>query len=130
MNSALEFHDSKVGSVQVVGASLRIVFSTAYIHRSSGSPGVDSGDGFIEPIEMSFGGASFVGDMSQCVGALWDGSLSVSGKKLGLVPVPFNCSAPVLAELNFSSGALLTVKASSVSVTSLGDAVFVEHFRA
>ena len=130
MNSALEFHDSKVGSVQVVGTSLRIMFARAYIHRSSGMPGVDSGDGFIQPVEMSFGGASFVGDLSLCMGALWNGSLSVSGKELGLIPVPFNCFAPVLAELNFSSGALLTVEASSVSVTSVGEAVFVEHFRA
>ena len=129
MNSALEFHDSTVGSAQVVGDSLRILFSAAYVHRSIGRPGVDSGDGCTQSVEMSFGEASFTGSIPECVGNLANGSLVVPGEEMSLVPIPFNSFGPVRAELEFADGSLLTIEASSVSCSPIGEPVFVEHFR-
>src|SRR6267142_3827371 len=115
MNTALEFHDSRVQSIQADddrGVSLH--FSGAYIHKSMGQPGVDSGTGHIQAARVSFSGTHLGGDLAKCVGPLSDGIISVNGHSLSLLPVPYLFLGPVAAEFTFQNGASIRIDASAV----------------
>jgi hypothetical protein len=128
MNAALEFHDSEVQLAVGESGELRVVFSAAYMHRSVGLPGVDPGAGYIQPAELVFSGASWVGLSPLCVGPLSDGVLVAGDQSFSLIPVPFNASGQVSAELVFVSGAVLSVSATSVACSCFGKPRFVENY--
>ncbi|HMV59277.1 MAG TPA: hypothetical protein PKD38_18945 [Nitrospira sp.] len=128
MNAALEFHDSEASLVAGADGKFRVLFSAAYIHRSLGRPGVDAGAGYIQPAELVFSVASWTEPTDSCVGNLSDGCLFINGKKLSLIPLPFSASGQVSAELVFTSGATLSVSASSVVCTCTGEPRFVENY--
>jgi hypothetical protein len=129
MNTALEFHDSEVQSIQADddgGVSLH--FSGAYIHKSVGQPGVDSGTGHIQAAKVSFSEAHFAGDLAECVGPLSDGSISVNGRSLSLFPIPYSFPGPVAAEFTFQNGASIKIDANAVECSVFGPSEFIEIF--
>ena len=128
MNSALEFHDSTIASAQVGDGALIVFFSAAYVHSSTGRPGVDSGEGFSQAVELRFNRAVFNGDPSRFHGKLSGGYLVALGDRHELVPVPFNYSGRVEAELAFIGGAVLRLESDGVTCVALGEATFVEQF--
>jgi len=126
MNAALEFHDSEVSLVEGTDGTLRLLFSAAYIHRSEGHPGRDPGAGYMQPAELIFSGASWQGLSPECSGYLYDGSLTVDGESLSLIPVPLTATGKLTAVFSFLS-AVLSVSASSVVCSVSGDPRFVEN---
>jgi len=92
MNSALEFHDSKVESLRTAGGELRVVLS-AYVHRSEGRPAVDTGSGYVEPAELIFVDASYSESGCACVGTISDGTLCADSTQFeNLIPLPLSLS--------------------------------------
>ncbi|HSD37545.1 MAG TPA: hypothetical protein VLC92_08540 [Rhodocyclaceae bacterium] len=128
MNVALEFHDSQVSKIDSLGRDLSVSFSSAYIHRSVGKPGVDSGSGYIGPVEMLLSEADWAGPLNECMGKLSDGRLSVAGKPFALVPLPSEHTGRIALELVFANGAALTATAQSLVVRFSGEPHFVESF--
>ena len=129
MKSAIEFHGSDVVELRQSGTTLQIIFEPAYVHRSEGRPGVDSGSGFLQPAEIVFAGAKFTEKDGPCTGALSEALISVSGKKFDSVfPLPHSATGNVSAEFNFESGAVLSVTATGVSCASTGPAVLVDGY--
>ena len=129
MNTALEFHDSEVQSVCVEKACVTLHFSAAYIHRSEGRPGVDSGAGYCQAAKISFGEAHFDGGLAECVGRVSDGHITVNGECLSLVSIPFSSSGPVQATFVFQNGATLRIDANSIECSSFGPSKFIENFQ-
>jgi hypothetical protein len=128
MNSALEFHDSEVRTVVGASGSLQVVFSSAYVHKSEGQPGINDGAGYTQPAELVFSEATWEGVSPLCSGRISDGLLVVNGSSMSLVPLPFSASGKVSAEFVFTSGARLTVSASSASCVVSGEPHFVENY--
>jgi hypothetical protein len=128
MNSALEFHDSEVSTVEASVGSVRILFSAAYVHRSEGTPGVDNGDGYVQEVEIQIANAAWKGTPEEWVGKISDGDLFIKGTRLDLVPLPFEATDDVRLELQFTNGATLWASGTSVRVRHLGEARFVERF--
>lgn len=128
MNSSLELHDSKVQVIEVDAGLLRIVFSSAYVHRSAGRPGIDAGAGYMQAAELAFSGATWVGVPEQCSGSISDGSVLVAGQSLSLIPLPFSASGNISAEIVFVSGVVLSVSATSVVCSCFGEPRFVENY--
>jgi len=128
MNEALEFHDSQVGSVEYRNAALLVAFSSAYIHRSTGRAGIDSGEGYVQPAQLLFGEASAKGDLSVCNGRLSHGSVHVEGSALSLIPVPYSTNGSIKAELVFENGEVLAIAAKSLQCSSSGEPRFVEPY--
>ncbi|MDO9014660.1 MAG: hypothetical protein Q7U84_07790 [Polynucleobacter sp.] len=126
MNAALEFHDSEVSLVEGTDGILRLLFSAAYIHRSEGQPGREPGAGYMQPAEIIFSGASWQDLSPECSGYLYDGSLTVDGESLSLIPIPFTATGKITAVFSFLS-AVLSVSASSVVCSVSGDPRFVEN---
>ena len=128
MNAALELHDSEVAEVKVGRDTLRIVFDPAYVHRSSGRPGIDAGDGFLQPAQLIFSEASWSGLPAECRGTVSDGSLLVDEKSLGLVPCPLQVSGEIAARIEFTSGKVLTVEAKGLACELLGPGRWLEAY--
>jgi|SRR6185437_15815677 len=128
MNQSVEFHDSVLGHAEKSGDLIALHFSRAYIHRSAGEPGVNAGDGLVQPLLLSFSGASYVGNLEAASGWVSDGYVSVSGNRYSLVPLPFNQTGEVRAEFVFTSGLTLSISASSVCSKLLGEPRWVERF--
>jgi len=129
LNATLEFHDSEVRSVEPREASLLVTFSAAYVHRSNGHPGIDSGSGYVQAVEMEFLDATWNGPMTECVGRLSDGIVTSNGIARSLIQVPFSSNGPVSSELQFSNGSLLSIRAQKLICRFAGEPNFVEVFR-
>ena len=129
MKSALEFHGSDVVELRHADATLQIIFEPAYVHRSTGRPGVDAGSGFLQPAEIAFTGAKASEKDPPCTGAIAEGLVVVAGKKYdSVLPVPFEASGKITAEFTFESGAVLSITAMGVSCASTGPAVLVDGY--
>src|SRR5262245_3745701 len=128
MNAAIELHDSEISEVTVVGHSLRIVLDPAYVHQSSGRPGVDPGDGVLQKAELVFTGASWTGLSPDCQGTISDGAVLVDEKSLVLVPCPMQSTGQITARIDFTSGRTLEVKAQEVSCAAVGPAKWLEKY--
>lgn len=130
MNVALEFHDSNVGAILGADGSLRVLFSRAYTHHSTGRPGFDAGSGYLQPAELVLSQAVLSGPAAGCVGRVSDGELVVDGQPMSLVPLPFTASGNVTLSLTFTSGASISVSAASVSSWATGEGEFIETYAA
>lgn len=108
--------------------TFRLAFSEAYVHRSEGRPGIDGGEGYLQPAELVFCGASWPEPLTNDLGGISEGWLVVNGKKLWLVPLPFSESGEISAEIVFKSGAKISISASFVACIPRGDAHFLEKF--
>jgi hypothetical protein len=128
MRQSIEFHDSVLDRAEMSGGVLVLHFSSAYIHRSTGDPGVSPGDGLVQPATLSFGSATCVGDLKKMSGPLSGGHLSISGKLHSLVPLPLSQNGEIRAELLLISGLTLSVTASSVHSQLLGTPLWVERY--
>lgn len=128
MNRALEFHDSEVASVSGNQERLTMSFSEAYVHSSSGVPGVSPGDGYVQPAKLVFSQVSWSGPLSEATGSVSDGVIRIDGKDFSLIPLPFEAEGAVTAEFTFVSGVRLSVRARAVHCSVYGDARWVEAF--
>jgi hypothetical protein len=129
MNAALEFHDSEVSSVRAVADDVRIELPSAYVHRSSGRPGIDSGSVFLQPAAVIFSRAVVEETSGPCTGAISDASISVNGEQFSnVVPVPFAAVGAVAGSFTFASGGVLSVSGEGVSCQVSGKPVFVEAY--
>ncbi len=121
MNAGLELHDSDVAQVTLVGRTLRVVFRPGYVHRSEGVPGSDSGWGYLQPVEFTFGGASLF-EEGECLGTVASGTVrSADLEYANLVPMPLALSGSVSAELEFTSGGVLKVSAEAFTCSAIGE---------
>jgi hypothetical protein len=119
--SGIELHDSEVGAITPDGQDLRVVFRPAYVHRSDGKPGIDSGWGYLQPVEFTFRDATYAED-GHCKGTVSHGSLTCAGAEFrNLVPMPLSLDNPVSVELVFVSGGVLSVQAASFSCLAMGE---------
>jgi len=128
MNAAIEFHDSEISSVVSEAGRLYIRFSAAYIHKSVGVPGVDSGGGYVQAIVIQLERAQWIGQLNECVGKLSDGKLEVNGQEQKLVPLPFTVVGHIRLTLQFSNGTELSVTAGDLEVSQIGEARYIESF--
>ena len=129
MNSGLEFHDSRVSSVQSANDVVIVIFESAYLHRSEGVPGGDKGTGWTQAGSLEFASAflTSTGDIGE--GWIVEGCVSVDGAdEVRLIPVPFNVAGKVTASFTFNNGCVLQVRSESARLTLTGEARFVEDF--
>src|SRR5213083_245493 len=98
MNSALEFHDSRVSSITSDGTHLSMRFKAAYLHKSEGVPGVDEGTGWVQEGQLVFSNAKWQGSFEIGDGWLINGQLTAGSEKpRSMVPVPFAATDGVSA---------------------------------
>ena len=128
MNAAIDLHDSEVQSIELRNGDLRVVLSAAYVHRSSGRPGIDPGTGWLQTAELLFRGVEAPVETMQFSGRVSDGSVSVAGETLSLLPIPLSAAGEVTASFAGANGQVLSFAAASVQCSVYGEPRFVENY--
>ena len=120
---ALELHDTRVLGLRWRETTL-VLELDAYVHESAGVPGIDSGTGWSQRVEVAVLNATLE---QECPLPLWitDGLLRLGTSELGLVPLPLVSGERVSAEFRGAEG-VLRFSGEGLEVSSRGDAVFVE----
>jgi hypothetical protein len=130
MNSAIELHDSEVQSVEIADGVVRVFFSSAYVHCSTGKPGVDAGEGFSQSVEVVFSNAKCSGESAGFAGTVADGSVHVDAACIGLLPLPCLIKGNISANFVLASGAELSITAGSLQCVPTGGRTFIEAYEA
>ncbi|MFM2450748.1 MAG: hypothetical protein RIS44_3198 [Pseudomonadota bacterium] len=129
MNTALEFHDTRVSSITTAGDQLTLHLRAAYLHKSEGEPGVDNGSGWVQQGTLVFRGAEWHGTTLIGDGWIIDGDLRIgSNKSMSVVPLPIRFSEAVSAQFSFANGCSIQITARSIELELIGAPEYVETF--
>ena len=128
-NAGVEIHDSTLERIEPHGPDLVAVFH-AYVHRSSGRPGIDAGTGWVQRLRLHFQSASATGDMSAIPMDLLGGRLILSNKVFNNVfPMPLDHEGPSRIELETWNDAKIVVEGRKLTAVFVGPAEYVEEFK-
>jgi hypothetical protein len=128
-NAAIEFHDSEVAAVHQEGAMLTIEFSSAYVHRSEGTPCVDAGTGWAQQAMMVLSGCQCSGEFPKLPCSLSGGSVNAGCEVYrSVIPVPFVYVGATCVNLSFEDGSEVQLTASELRLDTIGEATYIERF--
>jgi len=125
-NRAIEFHDSTFESVRREGADLTVRFSAAYVHQSSGEPGVDAGSGWVQEALLYVKDGSMTGEIRELPCDLWDGSLRLGNQLFEMIPIPLDYDGQV--EISLEQDGKIQIIGTHVWLELLGAPTYVEEF--
>jgi hypothetical protein len=114
--------------MEIVEGTLVVHFAPAYIHRSAGVPGTDSGTGWSQDAVMIMTGVRPVSPLPPVPAEVWGGEVEVDGRThdnvLELVG-PFEGN--VCLRLTFTNGCEFEIRGDRLELKLEGDARFVEY---
>jgi len=128
MRSGLELHDSRVSHIEWVDGDAVIHFSHAYIHKSKGSPGKDTGTGWSQEAQLIMQGASSLAPSPPLPNTISEGYLEVGGIKHQLIPLPFKRKVGAKLNLVFVDGGHLEIVGDKPFVELFGAPIYLEDF--
>lgn len=130
MNSEIELHDSVVSQIQEIDRTVLVEFAPAYVHKSEGRPGLDTGTGWVQNARMRLTDATISGNRPLLPETLSEGNLRVGGLKYdNLLPVTVQALGPVELRLGFATGQEMVISAEAIVLELTGEAQYVEEFR-
>jgi hypothetical protein len=129
LNKAIELHNSEVGAITNLHGRIVVHFSPAYLHQSEGRPGVDSGTGWTQAVDMIFESAQISGRAPDFPCVIWNGDFSVEGRgQQGLISIPLcECSESEL-NLQFDEIQSLCIRGKQLKLILLESPKFIERF--
>lgn len=128
MATALEFHDSVLTALywreDLLTAEL-----DAYLHRSTGRPGIDRGTGWQGLVRLSLAAGEVEGKADDLPLDLWDGGVEVGGKKFAnVLPIPSAFATPARVTLVCTSGLKIVLTGTRLDAVLVGEAAYVDEF--
>lgn len=127
MHRAVELHDTKILSCRQEGKSLLMKLD-AYVHQSTGEPGVDQGTGWSQQVDLIVTNAVVVApSVNPDSLSISNGTLVIDGQSLSLLPLPLKKAGSVRLSLFGDDGAELVVDGTAVRLSPAGDPTFVER---
>ena len=131
MNRYFEIHDSTLSKVTEKDRKVVLSFSKAYVHQSEGNPGVDGGTGWLQEIELELQEAQVLCAPIHLPEDLADGFIKVGGVTYdGGLDLPVGVEGEIEVWLQTSQSEELKVVASAIVSHEIGEAIFVEEFKA
>jgi len=127
MNAAIELHDSEVVAVERADDAV-VVRLVAYVHRSAGRPGFDSGTVWSQPVELVFSSGVIVEQPRAFPWEMDGGGVSGGVEFDGLVPLPASVRSPVRFTACGVYGESLEVRAAGLAVVATADGSLIETF--
>jgi hypothetical protein len=125
-NRAIEFHDSTFDGTRQQGNDLTLRFSAAYIHESSGKPGVDAGSGWVQEALLHVRGGSVTGKIRELPCDLWNGALRLGDKSFEMIPIPLDYDGQV--EISLEQDGSMRIAGTRVRLELIGTPSYVEEF--
>jgi hypothetical protein len=127
--NAIEIYDSTLVSVADDGGRVVIDFKPAYIHRSTGTPGVDPGGGWAQDVILRVENGTIDGSLPEMPCDLWEGSLQVGNQKIeNIVPLPLDYQGAVTLILVAQDESRVVIRGSAISAVLVGEPKFIEEF--
>lgn len=127
--SAIEIYDSTLASVGDDGGHVVIKFKPAYIHRSTGTPGVDPGGGWVQDAILRVENGTIDGSVPRMPGDLWEGSLQVGNQRVeNIIPLPLDYQGAVTLVLVAQDESRMVIRGSAISAILVGQPRFIEEF--
>jgi hypothetical protein len=129
MNTAIEIHDSTLSEIKHENLDIILHLDKAYIHRSVGIPGIDTGTGWLQTIDIKLCNAVIKDTPSAFPTDLDNGYFQIDGKKYeNCIKLPLNASGEIEVVLFTKSGEKLSVRAKHARVIKKGEASYLETF--
>lgn len=128
-NRAIEIYDSTLTSLVKEGQRVVVDLQPAYIHRSTGTPGVDPGGGWAQDVILVVEQATIDGSVPDLPCDLWEGSLRVGHQTIeNIIPLPLDYRGDVQLMLVTQTDSGVIVRGSAISATPVGEPKFIEEF--
>ena len=129
LNSAIELHDSTLGSIEQRNGHIEIALTPAYIHKSQGDPGADHGTGWVQNAVIAVESASMEGRVAELPCWLSDGDLRVADDVLlNLLPLPLDRTGPVEFTLLTVNADRVVIRGTRVRAELIGEPRYVEDY--
>jgi len=130
VNIIIELHDSTVAEIAKRDGTVVVHFVPAYLHKSEGRPGFDSGTGWVQDARLIFADASVSGGFPDLPCDVMDGELVVGRERHdNKIPVPLEVTEPTELRLIFDSKQTVTVTGRGVRLELFGEPRYVEEFK-
>jgi hypothetical protein len=130
MNTAIEIHDSRVAEITNQEGTVILDFRPAYLHKSEGRAGFDSGTGWVQNARLIFAEATVSGDFPEWPCDIMDGEFILDGARhRNLIPVPFEVATLVELRLICDSVHMITVSGRNARLELIGEPQYAEDFR-
>jgi hypothetical protein len=127
--SAIEIYDSTLTSLVQEGQRVIVDLQPAYIHRSTGMPGVDPGGGWAQDVILVVEKGTIEGDVTELPCDLWEGSLQVGNETIAnIIPLPLDYRGVVELTLVTQTENRVIIRGSAISATPIGESKFIEEF--
>lgn len=131
MNTIIELHDSKIAEITRKDDCVVLSFLPAYLHKSEGRPGFDSGTGWTQAAKLIFANASVSGNFPELPCTTMGGNLVIGGQLYdNEVPVPLDVAAAIELRLICDAVHEILVTGHGVRLELLGEARYIEEFKA
>lgn len=125
--SAMEIHDSTLESKTVTPAGDMVLVFSAYVHRSTGNPGVDAGSVTREQIEVRVESGRFEGESPVLPCRIEEGQGEYDNESfVNLLPAPMGSAEPFEIELLAITGEEFRITGARASVTILSRPAFID----
>jgi hypothetical protein len=129
MNSVIEIHDSDVDTVSNVDGKVVLCFSSVYIHKSLGIPGVDPGTGWVQKAKLTIADATIKSTLTLFPGQLLGGYLRLGDSILdNEIPIPLNFQGDTELLLESWNDQVILVSGRGAELELIDDPTYVEDF--
>jgi len=124
----LELHDSRVSCIELLDGLAMIHFSHAYVHKSKGTPGRDSGTGWSQEAKLVLWGATASAPLPALPNTISEGFLEVGGIRHELIPLPFKRKVGAKLYLTFIDSVQTVIAGNRPLIELLGTPIYLEDF--
>ena len=128
MGSVLELYDARLSYIRFVEDEAEIHFSYAYIHKTKGVPGRDTGTGWSQEAVLFLRNAQAPEPLPPLPNVIVEGYLEVNGIRYELIPLPFDREESCLLHLEFTDDTVFDVRGDHPLIKLEGAKVFLESF--
>jgi hypothetical protein len=128
VNSGVELHDSILAGLEVLSGVALLAFRPAYLHKSVGRPGIDSGTGWVVDLDLRVMDASLSSTPPSLPADVRGGSLEIGGKRHdNVIVLPLPAETTLLLMLELDSGDL-AIRGSNIVLELRSEPKYVEAF--
>jgi hypothetical protein len=126
MSEVLELSDSRVSHIEWLAGMVRVHFSQASLHKSTGKPGRDPSTAWSQEAELVMLEAVVAGPLPPLPATIAEGFLEVGGIRHELIPLPFRRKVGARLHLQFADGAITEIAGKRPFIELLGTPIFLQ----
>jgi hypothetical protein len=131
MNRAIEIHDSSLSGITKSEGKIIIHLNEAYIHESTGVPGIDSGKGYIQSINLELSNPTIENDITQFPTTLSDGYILLDDQRENNgIPLPIDKTGKIELSFVTHQNERFLVKCDQIISSYLNEAKYIEDYNA